>query len=85
MENESYDHFVRTCANVRLAELNIAQKTKLFELCELINGNTNRSIEIENMYEQLTGKLLEPRIARYWIHEAMPKQEEHSVIPNWYN
>jgi hypothetical protein len=84
MSNEPYDHFVRTCANARIAELNIAQKTKLVELCRSINGNTNRSIEVETLYESFTNKLLEPIIARYWIICEKPKETSKLPHPAWY-
>lgn len=68
MAADDYDMHTKWISSNRLSKLSIGQKTKLSELCKSLEGNTNRSSEVEELYEQFTGDLLEPSIARVWIH-----------------
>ena len=63
------DYHSRWISSNRLEKLNIAQKTKIGLFCKSLEGNTNRSLEVEELYEKFTGDLLEPSIARIWIQD----------------
>lgn len=64
------EHDVHQRAKKAFSKLSIGQRVKIDTLSKSLNSDTNKSIQVENLYDKMTGILLEPAIARIWISEG---------------